>query len=493
MVADLQTMMRAVVVDGTGTAAGVEGFDVAGKTGTAQIATSDGSDTVAWFVGFADDLAFSVTVEGGASGGSTAAPIAAAFLRELETPSQTMPECVPAGADWVTFQGDITRSGCSLADPILQPKRKWRAEVGISGWLNNPIVIDGLVVVGSAGGRRGAGDEGDGVYALDLQTGSQRWFFPAGNDVNGVAANGGIVIATGDEGTVWGLDLNSGAEIWTFTAGAPVFTNPLIVGDLVVVGDASGFLWGLDLAGNERWRAQLDGPVRGGAASDGQLVYAVGSRGEAAAFTLDGFEMWRTTIDVRSSLPITVFAAPTVAEDKVVISYVVEGGPGESPALVALDRYVGRIEWFGSDPGQIADGFANLRNSPARHGDNLVFASSLSRGVQAIDSGDGQAMWVTENGIECEQQWASPIIIGDLVVLPRPDGAVHAFDATNGESVWRLVPRDPGELAPPAGCILDGRQIHEGFQLHASVAVAPDGTLIVASTSQAIYAVGAGP
>ena len=488
---DLQAMMRAVVVDGTGTAASVEGVDVAGKTGTAEVATSDGPDTVAWFVGFTDHLAFSVTVEGGASGGSTAAPIAAAFLRELETPSELMPECVEAGADWVTFQGDMTRSGCSLADPILQPKRRWRAEVGISGWLNSPIVVDGLVVVGSAGGRRGSGDDGDGVYALDLHTGSQQWFFPAANDVNGVTASGDLVIATGDEGTVWGLDLTTGAEIWSFQAGAPVFTNPLIVGDLAIVGDASGVLWALDLAGNERWRAQLDGPIRGGAASDGQLVYAVGSRGEAAAFTLDGFEMWHSTIETPAALPITVFATPTVTEDRVVVSYIVEGGPG-GPALVALDRYVGRVEWFGSDPNQIADGFANLRNSPALHGDNLVFASSLSKGVQAIDSRSGQAGWTTEDGIDCEQQWASSIIIGDLVVLPRPDGAVHAFDATSGDAVWRLVPRDPNELAPPANCTLDGQQVHEGFELHASVAVAPDGTLIVASTSKAIYAIGAG-
>jgi cell division protein FtsI/penicillin-binding protein 2/outer membrane protein assembly factor BamB len=503
VVANLQAMMRAVVVRGTGQAAAVEGVDVVGKTGTAEIATAEGTDSVAWFVGFADDLAFAVSVEGGASGGSTAGPIAAAFLGALEAPtgSRLLSECVAAGADWVTFQGDITRSGCSQANPILEPRRRWRTEVGISGWLNSPIVANGLVVVGSAGGRRSARDDADGVYALDLQTGERRWYFPAGNDVNGVAASGDIVIATGDEGTVWGLDLMTGAEIWSFSAGAPVFTNPLIVGDLVVVGDASGVLWALDLGGKERWHAQFDGAIRGGAASDGRLVYAVSDHGEAAAFTVDGFEMWRTLIEFEpdvgfseepnTTVPVMVFAAPTVADDKVIITYIVEGGP-DRPALVGLDRYVGRIEWRGSDPSSIADGFANLRNSPARHGDALVFASSLSTGVQAINSKNGQAVWATETGIRCERQWASPIIVGNLIVLPRPDGAVHAFDATSGESVWRIVPADPSELAPPANCTADGQQVHDGFELHASIAVAPDGTLIVASTSQAIYAIGYG-
>ena len=43
-----------------------------------------------------------------------------------------------------------------------------------------------------------------------------------------------------------------------------------------------------------------------------------------------------------------------------------------------------------------------------------------------------------------------------------------------------------------AAYLADGQQIHDGFELHASIAVAPDGTLIVASTSQAIYAIGDG-
>jgi hypothetical protein len=77
----LRSLMRSAVTDGTGAAADLTGAPVAGKTGTAE--TGDPSRTHAWFVGYRNGLAFSVFVERGESGGRTAAPVAARFLRAL--------------------------------------------------------------------------------------------------------------------------------------------------------------------------------------------------------------------------------------------------------------------------------------------------------------------------------------------------------------------------------------------------------------------------
>jgi cell division protein FtsI/penicillin-binding protein 2 len=74
-------MMRLVVTDGTGTAAGIEGEQVYGKTGSAE--WSETEPTHAWFIGFWGDLAFAVVVETGGAGGTVAAPIAAAFIEAL--------------------------------------------------------------------------------------------------------------------------------------------------------------------------------------------------------------------------------------------------------------------------------------------------------------------------------------------------------------------------------------------------------------------------
>ncbi|MEM7287979.1 MAG: penicillin-binding transpeptidase domain-containing protein [Actinomycetota bacterium] len=84
VVAELQAMMRSVVTGGTGRAAASAGSDISGKTGSAEFGDDDPPRTHAWFIGYRDDLAFAVMVEGGGAGGAVAAPIAAAFLAELD-------------------------------------------------------------------------------------------------------------------------------------------------------------------------------------------------------------------------------------------------------------------------------------------------------------------------------------------------------------------------------------------------------------------------
>jgi penicillin-binding protein A len=78
----LARMMRNVVEQGTGTAAQLEGVDVSGKTGTAEV--GDGTDNL-WFIGFTGRFAVAAMLERqtGGTGGGNAAPIAAQVLQAL--------------------------------------------------------------------------------------------------------------------------------------------------------------------------------------------------------------------------------------------------------------------------------------------------------------------------------------------------------------------------------------------------------------------------
>ena len=80
---DLTAMMKNVVREGTGTAAALEGVEVAGKTGTAELNTSGLNQP--WFMCFTPDVAVAVTLERyqGGTGGVVAAPIAKAVLEAL--------------------------------------------------------------------------------------------------------------------------------------------------------------------------------------------------------------------------------------------------------------------------------------------------------------------------------------------------------------------------------------------------------------------------
>jgi cell division protein FtsI/penicillin-binding protein 2 len=85
-VRQLRALMRLVVTNGTATKAlkGVNGGQVFGKTGTAEHGTNTPPDTRAWFVGWQGHVAFAVLVEEGRSGATVAAPLAKAFLVNLQ-------------------------------------------------------------------------------------------------------------------------------------------------------------------------------------------------------------------------------------------------------------------------------------------------------------------------------------------------------------------------------------------------------------------------
>jgi peptidoglycan glycosyltransferase len=80
---ELTVMMKQVVREGTGTAAALEGVEVAGKTGTAELNTTGLNQP--WFMCFSPEVAVAVTLERfqGGTGGVDAAPIAKAVLEAL--------------------------------------------------------------------------------------------------------------------------------------------------------------------------------------------------------------------------------------------------------------------------------------------------------------------------------------------------------------------------------------------------------------------------
>jgi outer membrane protein assembly factor BamB len=396
--------------------------------------------------------------------------------------------------EWTTFQGSVERQGCITAPRIETPRVLWRSEVGVSGWLNNPVIEDGIVYVGSAGAAQFASDRLDGIYSLLLATGELRWRYTTELDVNAVSVGNGVVVGVGDEGRVWAIDGGSGDLLWTTDLQVGVFASPLIIDDIVVIGAGSGDIVAFDLetGGDPLWREQVAGPVRGGLAADDQRIYAAGETHEVLALTHGGEQVWRANILARGANAddTRIFAAPTVTEDLVVVTFVRTNVFAE-PAIEALDKFTGEEVWRSEDSASLKVEWANIRSSPAVAGDWLVYAEGYSDELVIIDLATGQTSWSANVGPFCYPHWPSVAVNNGYAYVARHDGGLYAVDlsAQESEHVWRIYLGRSGVQGFPDGHACDWGP-EDGFSILASPAVSPEGVVVIGTLEGQLVAVG---
>lgn len=408
-------------------------------------------------------------------------------------------DCEEVLTDWVAFQGSMTRQGCMSAPTptITTPRIAWRKNVGIAGWLNNPLIVNGTVYVGSAGRAQGTQDSFDGVWALDLYTGKRKWFFGATLDVNGIGFGNGIIVATGDEGRVWGIDATDGQLVWEESLEVATFGSPLIIEEenLVVVGDADGRATAFNLRnGGQLWNVQVDGPIRGGAASDGEVIVFAGENREVVAVDLGGNEVWRVEVierDTEGALA-RIWAAPTITHDLVIVTELRED-IFVNPAITALDITDGSVVWQAEDREGIKNDWGSIRSSVAVVGDLLVYGEPYSNRMVGLDVLTGETVWDVITGAHCFPHWPSPAVVSGQVILPRHDGGLYAVSVETETLAWQIYLGNssssgtfPANFNEAEYCAWGPE---DGYSILASPAVAPNGFIIVGTLEGDLVAV----
>ena len=122
------------------------------------------------------------------------------------------------------------------------------------------------------------------------------------------AAPSSLVIFGSEDGTVYALDAETGSERWRISAGGPVVSAPVLVGDTVAIGSDDGTVFGLDAAtGQERWQYTAGGAIEAPIVADDDGTLYVASRdGTLAAFDPSSCETtcaasWEAKVGVLSA------------------------------------------------------------------------------------------------------------------------------------------------------------------------------------------------
>ncbi len=201
---------------------------------------------------------------------------------------------------------------------LASGKVEWRAATG-GRVRSSPAVARNLAVVGSYDGQ---------LYAFDVASGKERWRFATkgidfksdtfGYDRKSIQSSpaiaGDLVLAGARDGFLYAVDLDSGKQRWVMDHKVSWVNCSVAVSDgLVFTGTSDGaFLQAIDLAtGTQRWRADTLGVIWSSPVVSGDKVYTVTTRGPVIAFDKEsGRELWRVRYGAGS------FSSPTISGNR---------------------------------------------------------------------------------------------------------------------------------------------------------------------------------
>ncbi|MEX1194305.1 MAG: PQQ-binding-like beta-propeller repeat protein [Dehalococcoidia bacterium] len=143
----------------------------------------------------------------------------------------------PVIVDGVLYVG--TMGGKLTAFDPATLAEKWDASFSVSSaLLTDPTPVNGSVLVG------GIGQE---LYAVDAETGDEQWSVSGSNWFWGrPVVEDGTVYATNLDGSVIAIDLATGDRLWKFATETPVRAGAVVAGGFVIAVDDQGHVYGID-------------------------------------------------------------------------------------------------------------------------------------------------------------------------------------------------------------------------------------------------------
>jgi outer membrane protein assembly factor BamB len=231
---------------------------------------------------------------------------------------------------------------------------------------------------------------GTQVYAVDLNTGSEKWRYPAKVNAkvtfyaNPVLTEDDQLIVPSYDHKLYSLDPATGNEKWIFQgSNNRLIASPLVTQNMIYQPSADGDIYAIDLNGNQVWKNQTGGPIWAQPATnpDCGCVYVA-------------------------------------SMDHKIYSY---------------DTKTGKELWVSQDLG------GALVGTPAVSTDRTLYIGTFGKEMIALDGANGSIRWrfTTQDWV-----WSGPALANNALYFGDLSGYFYALNATDGSSLWRIQPNN---------------------------------------------------
>lgn len=188
----------------------------------------------------------------------------------------------------------------TLALDIEDGTELWQADAGAHfGAATSPVVHDDTVYV-----------VGQGVTALDAETGEKRWYRPTEFGDHGIAVDERVYVGTGSNGTGEVVAITRDGEYWWRSAEAgEVYTAPVAGDGLVYAVSKTGTVTALTAAaGAVEWQASVEAGVHEPpAVADGRVIVPAGNGTQTIALDArTGDRLWTFETGVGQGAPVVI-------------------------------------------------------------------------------------------------------------------------------------------------------------------------------------------
>lgn len=382
-------------------------------------------------------------------------------------------------ADWPMFLGNPSHTAISTETLSVPMALEWKFKT--PRYPNNPVspvVVGKTVYLASQ----------SNVYAIDAETGEQKWIYPAEGPIGTPAAatikatpavDGGQVFVGASDGVLYALDADTGSLKWQFQTGGHIRFSPIVVDGIVYFGSDDYKVYGVDAKTGKQAMAPFateNNIIGSPTYSDGMLyftsadlnfyavnsatgklklkfrttnsnVYATPVASDRYIFTVGGNALYALTRSGTPRWPQPYQAHNPISDTPLVTADAVYFGD-KGGRLYALDLK-GREKWSITDNADRAMRFSDkpkaatkgndpfiqlagaLYSSPVLCGTNILVGTN--RGFfYAIDAETGHVKW--EYGVFSDLPagsypniLASPVVANGRLYVLSDDGALHCF------------------------------------------------------------------